>query len=604
MYSYTKNLNHTLENPVQKVYGLCANDYFRNTTCRKKAQTCRNSVMIMDSFRISYISKFDSWSKSIMADLEKMSGENLKCSMGVMYHLTFQPNYKSFSCVYLRYGSLGSDLKKDVHEAYCKMGIHCRTMAYTMIKDYEKNHNICKENAHPYEYGLRVIKDRDGYYVNYEYLRTRISGYFPKHVNRKCADEFGTIVLEVTENDDGSSSFSNEHGSSILLECKRQVHEVVALMEKIPNCLDFVSRCKTMLACVVASSTCSDGWFGNETNWGYPTDLDILAHNYRFCHHWAAELHSRDGKIFCRASGVYRFEEQSSFCSSFARVCTELVRCAKDEKLCKFGFNDEKMTTGQFKNLLFDFPAPIPWDKSRDPRINLPAIYECNKEFGFAHKIHLYFYRMACRAKNCSYERSGSTEKLLQAASHHFNQRQALYTDRFDRPGALLWYCKRDVFSSSSCQHFNNICSNISDCIKERVVGGERWKVGNAENDINEQCLSSMPLHTEMPLPELAKYYEFLEWGEKVDTTEFEFNTNNRYTSGKAFGGNALTHLIPLGDKSYEPSLVAISATEGLVGFAKKTKEYFSKFFQDRFLGRFHCPYETSANQHDRNVKY
>ena len=72
-----------------------------------------------------------------------------------------------------------------------------------------------------------------------------------------------------------------EDGSHFL-ECKRTATQVIELKERIEDCFDFVARCKKMIKCAKKTNACENRIFGNETNFGFVTDIDPRDPSYRW----------------------------------------------------------------------------------------------------------------------------------------------------------------------------------------------------------------------------------------------------------------------------------------------------------------------------------
>ena len=115
------NLNATIANPLSKVRCLCAREFFPTSTkCQRKVRFCQSSIMQLEFLKITYLSEFDSWSKTLLMNLETKQISN--CRIPERHSITFSNDYQTFICLFHGFGA-------DVL-SQCEIGVECRKKAY------------------------------------------------------------------------------------------------------------------------------------------------------------------------------------------------------------------------------------------------------------------------------------------------------------------------------------------------------------------------------------------------------------------------------------------------------------------------------------------
>ena len=352
---------------------------------------------------------------------------------------------------------------------------------------------------------------------------------------------------------------------------------MLGLIDRVDDCFKFISECKAIFDCALKTQPCDSSELGSETSFGFKTNVKPSFLEIRRCHHWGVQLLEHDGQIFCSANGEFRFDSQHNFCSSYILVCQKLLKCLTSNLTCPLGNHSISQVHA---DIFFDYPPPIAWDLDQDdPRDLIPLLYSCNRRFGYHRKIHLYFYRENCRFSNCKFPNYFSEEDQRYSTYDNADQRVAISYPYWNTPKRLVWYCRRDILSESTCAEFEQSCKEIAICVKQDF---ERKKITFEPNSqkfvMDGQCYSPLPLTTDRPLQHFLPLRRF-------------------YLKLSTDPGEAISHIMPLEGESFEPIFIPFSYATPKFQYKKYQTEFRNKFFFERFLED--CKYAYKFYQGD-----
>ena len=501
---HSQNLNVTLAETRDRIYGLCAADFFpAGWSCHEKAQLCKRNIQ----FALKESRNFR----------ERIIGMELSknCQNAGSIQVEIYAEDKRFYCK----DPLQSDHVN--RKNACKLALGCKAMAYDIIERYESNLEKCQQKAGSFEYGLSIQS-----LGRIEFLKTNSSKEIPEHAKRMCLTRYSELRLEFAPLEDGWFT----------LTCSRSAASIISMISQVPDCFDFVAKCQDMMTCTSRQLPCYDKSFGLETPMGFKVPLNESTKLTGNCHHWAAQVYVEDHKVFCKAKGRFKFNGKD-FCESYVEACQKLVKCKLDSIICVIPYY-KLSTTENHKNLLFDVHNVIKYVTAIP---HMQVLYRCNKMYGH-NKVTLYFYKVDCSRNNCRSMRTMSGEDLLQQARLFADQRTNSYTDR-NSILEIIWFCKRSVISDLSCQRFHSICIALASCIWWAVhhpyESSPEFLSAQDTFVMDKRCHSPLSFHPAIPLPELAL-------------------SDKSFQNGALYGGNAMTHILLMKDKSFSPSFSPI----------------------------------------------
>ena len=368
----------------------------------------------------------------------------------------------------------------------------CVRSSLDRLSIYEQETEQCATQFHDDRVG-RYGVDR-GVRFGAEYLKKRSNvTVFPYHYFLRCALKLPRATV----------SLDNKG----VVECRRLTVRIVTSYQKWPTCHDFVAACMAIFDCFARQSPCLSDRFGRETRDGFLLDSsgkDARISTQHSCRHWGVALTTtRDGNVYCKAIRLFSLKSFGQFCPSYDWICQKVLRCHQTRNQCRYvAVNDTQNMMWEMPSFgIFNFPmTDLP--PSENPRNLVPKLFQCNKKYGYASKVFLYFLTGKCTSMegNCSTNVFGiaNPKKFNEGITDlvRMNYNPSVTTSIAIQHLIHVWSCKRDALSTIGCQEFWRICHQIKRCL---LYSGTTDDV-SLDLPEDDTCLSPLPTSTLNPL--------------------------------------------------------------------------------------------------------
>ena len=412
---------------------------------------------------------------------------------------------------------LGHDQFFDTGSEFCRRYFLCVEKGLNAITDYAKDSKSYMSDKRPVndsattlEYGIRSVR-----IARFEYVKKMVKkdAVIPYHYMLQCSwrQPFLTIKRK-------RDIYYNEPMEENFVHCERKTNYILQSFRLFPTCQKLIAECSKIFECMEGKETCLSTKFGKETEEGFNVDAYVNMehiHSITTCSHWGVEvLVDKEGHRYCNARRFFKIKSHESFCQSFEWACLKLIHCLKTWTRCVFFPSKESnFSTIELSEIgLYNFPMPM-FSSKDNPREQVPALYRCNKRYGFEKRVVLYFITSLCERlpydpPECGVYSPNDESKSVD--ERNFDYRFSTGLLHVSGPGYItnayqkephkliyVWACKREVLSVVTCAEFIETCERIRDCLSK----------GDAEDETldlppDDTCFSPLPLSTINPLPE------------------------------------------------------------------------------------------------------
>ena len=552
----------------------CCYDIPKNWTCQKKEEKCKKILKALAERVIigKHVLKTDIYQRFFRHPSYVMRA----CQKSFNFKIRFDRN-KVF-CE-------GHDKLFHMGMEHCKTFFKCVDKALSALSSYSRESVDCipKAKSRIMEYGIEYEE-----LLNIEMVKKKLSKRdwkFPYHFLLECSwkQPFLTVRhFRITQN--GTTT--------TFLQCERETHQIMKSVRIFPTCREFVTACIDIFRCMETKKTCDSENFGVESERGFPMPI-FIEYNKMMeldsCQHWGVELHNgRLDETYCQAKQLFKIKPFNTFCESYEWVCGKVLHCLRSRKQCDyFPSKYHNFSTKEIPRIGLYHLRNTHILGRENPRKFVPALYKCNKIYGYQDHIVVYFVTTVCDPKlgDCSLDmtkvkdeasfdrKNGQIKQLLYSANVYaiLNtvEKNLLY---------YIWACKRDVTSSVTCPKFIYLCEQIVDCVFDG-----RDVDATFDSPADDMCFSPLPLSTLNPIP-------------SVDAIG----------RGKRRYGPAITFTLPLG-KEYprifkHPTINndGWNRKKGAMLRHRKTNLFFNLFLEDcrskhQFEGFLLEPYLTDT---------
>ena len=481
--------------PTERVKFSCQ-DVPREWTCRDQVERCQKILRsLVKQVIITEYKRERTYDRSLIKKVEYLKRI---CSSARVFWIYFE-GFKSSN---LRSLCIGDDRLYSTGVVFCRAFFKCLDTTLDAITDYAMQAESCRfkfsqtNHSGISQYGFQnYLRER------YEYVETTLAN--PKlgiayHFHLQCAWKLPIIKLYLRED---------------RIQCRRRVSKIVRSLAIIPTCNHFVSECEKVLQCLNRQTFCPSIRFGLETAAGFVIDDHVSKEEIiknRLCNHWAVEVTKRNVKHrHCYAKRIFTLKGLT-FCQSYEWACWEVIHCIQRRRKCTYSVPDhpKKFSVLELGDQGIVNYEMLGFSPHENPRKHVPALYKCNKRYGYQHRVFLYFITTVCDPSyhDCNLNMSIYTDPetfelrwfAILGLLAFTNPRHITPTyNRNPEKLFYIWACKRDVLSSISCPDFLKICSEIRRCLIEKELNEETTELPR-----DDTCYSPMPLSTINPFPE------------------------------------------------------------------------------------------------------
>ena len=399
---------------------------------------------------------------------------------------------------------VGEDKYFNSGRDFCRAYFKCIDEALNAITKYTQESKKCEaryssfkndSSAMMLKYGYR-----DAFAQRYESVKTQLTHVepgVPLHFLLQCGWRQSLIQLTGTLEDP-------EYKTNIIF-CQRKTSKITKAFSVIPTCERFVDECVKAFKCLNSRRRCNSAQFGHERLEGFlmtGNDTNVLLRGPQRCTHWGVELiHSADRNLHCKATKYFKLKGLT-FCKSYEWACLKLYNCATTREICIY-HPDKKndVSTREHPELgIINFQMPK-FSTRENPRPHVPNLFKCNKKLGYPHRVFLFFTTTVCMEKfrKCNLNMSTFDSMSNYRVGSLLTMAAPGQTLHFYRnnPEDLIhiWSCKRDSFSSVSCNKFLKICETIKAC----VMDGSNIEDVTVDLPLDDTCYSPSPVNTLKP---------------------------------------------------------------------------------------------------------